>query len=321
MLALAQQDLAAELRLGALDSEAIGRPVECAVLLPESERGSVSEEEGYPLVLLLHGAGGDRLYIERERPLVTEMWESGALPRFVMATASVPPGTIYMDDVHGIAKWETFMMREFLPHLRSTYPVSAERKMTLITGISMGGAGSARLAFKYPEEFGAVAMMEAGVWAGTSWAEVPDHLKIRTAERRAALFGDPFDADHWEANNPASIVADNPARIREAGIEIYIECGDMDGFGFHENAEFLHRLLWDEKIPHEFRLVRWADHVGSTLAERSRDRFDFVARYLGQPAPTEPDVERFRSNRARRYREMGYEPFPFWPNEPRPVDP
>ena len=130
-----------------------------------------------------------------------------------------------------------------------------------------------------------------------------------------ALFGEPFDEDYWAANNPASILARDPARIRSSGLEIYIECGDRDGFGFHENAEFLHRQLWDHGIPHEYRLVRWADHIGSTLAARSRDRFEFIARYLQQPTPAEPAVEQFRASRAKRYREMGYEPFPFWPNE------
>jgi hypothetical protein len=49
-------------------------------------------------------------------------------------------------------------------------------------------------------------------------------------ERLAALFGEPFDESYWRANNPASIVADNPARIRDSGLEIYLECGDQDAF-------------------------------------------------------------------------------------------
>lgn len=308
-LPMAQASAALQLR--SLPSEAIGRPVEYAVLVP-GER-----EQPYPLVLLLHGAGGDRNYLQQAEKTLVELWQSGAVPPFVVATATVPPGTLYMDDIHGKAKWETFMMREFLPHLRQQYPVSSERKETIITGVSMGGAGSARLAFKYPGEFGAVAMMEAGVWAGTTWDEVPDYLKIRTAERRKALFGDPFDESYWQANNPASILDNNPAKIADSGLQIYIESGDLDGFGFHENAEFLHRRLWDHKIPHEYRLVRWADHVGASLEARSRDRFEFIARYLAQPGPVEPAVEAFRANRAGRLQEMGFEPFPFWPNESR----
>ena len=132
----------ASLLLDTLASEAVGRPVEYAVLLPPAR------EAPYPLVLLLHGAGGDREYLNLEAAVITELWEAGSLPEFVIATASVPPGTIYMDDRAGKAKWETFMMEEFLPHLRATYPVSARRSETLITGVSMGGAGTVRRAVR-----------------------------------------------------------------------------------------------------------------------------------------------------------------------------
>jgi S-formylglutathione hydrolase len=206
-------------------------------------------------------------------------------------------------------------MKEFIPHIRATYNVSQDRSKTAVTGISMGGIGSLRLAFKYPEVFGAVAAMEPAMWPGLQWDQVPPQHKFRDPAMMERLFGKPFDDAYWEANNPASIAAANAAKLRQADLAIYLECGDSDAFGFHEAAEFLHRVLWDNRIPHEYRLVRWADHVGDTVQERSTDRFGFLARFL-TPAPPDPAVERFRKQRALQYRAMGFEPFPFWPAEP-----
>lgn len=283
--------------------------VEYAVLLPD---GYSPDGERLPLLLLLHGAGGDRERLAQLEPQISEMWASNDLPRMVVATPSVATGSIYLDSHDGEERWESFVMDEFLPHLRTEYRVSLEREDTMVTGISMGGFGSLRLGFKYPDTFGALAAMEPGAWPGLTWDDVPERNKIRPRERIAKLFGEPFDHDRFQRENPASIVESAPSRLRNSAI--YIEVGDQDGFGFVEGVEFMHRLLWRHRIPHEFRLVRWADHVGGTIMERSRDRFRFLARYLDQPTAPEPEVESFRARMAESHRSRGMEPFGFWPN-------
>ena len=283
--------------------------VEFAVLLPD---GYSPDGERLPLLLLLHGAGGDREQLARFEPQISGLWASNDLPRMVVATPSVGTGSIYLDSYDGKERWESFVMDEFLPHLRRRYRVSSERKTTMVTGSSMGGFGSLRLGFKYPETFGALAAMQPGAWPGLTWDDVPDRNKIRSAERISNLFGDPFDHGRFQRENPASIVESAPSRLRD--LAIYVEVGDQDGFGFVEGVDFMHRLLWRHRIPHEYRLVRWSDHAGSTVMERSRDRFLFLARYLKQPAALEPAVESFRKRMADSHRSRGMEPFGFWPN-------
>ena len=283
--------------------------VEYAILLPD---GYSPDGERFPLLLLLHGAGGDREKIARTEPQIAEMWASNEIPRMVVVTPSVATGSIYMDSYDGKERWESFLMDEFLPHLRARYHVSRERETTMVSGGSMGGLGCLRLGFKYPGTFGAVAAIHPATWPGLTWDEVPDRNKIRPAERIANLFGDPFDHQRFQRENPASIVESDPSRLLDSAI--YIEVGEQDGFGFVEGTDFMHRLLWRHRIPHEYRLVRWADHVGSTVVERSRDRFRFLGRYLQQPTAPEPAVERFRERMAERHRARGLEPFGFWPN-------
>ena len=283
--------------------------VEYAVLLPDSYDPDGAR---LPLVLMLHGASGDREQLARFQPQVQAMWAARELPEMILAAPSVATGSIYMDSFDGKNRWETFIMTEFLPHLRDTFRASAARESTMVTGISMGGFGSLRLGFKYPGTFGALAAMEPGAWPGLTWDAVPDRNKIRTPARIAELFGDPVDEERFQQENPASIVQNAPERLRDSAI--YLEVGDEDFLGLMEGVDFLHRLLWRHRLRHEFRLVRWADHTGSTITERSRDRFRFLARFLAQPADPEPTLKRQRERIAAGHTARGMQPFGYWPN-------
>jgi glycine/D-amino acid oxidase-like deaminating enzyme len=73
--------------------------------------------------------------------------------------------------------------------------------------------------------------------------------------------------------------------IVESGLQIYIEVGDADMFHLDEGNEFLHRVLWDHGIAHEYRLVHGADHLGRTLPGRLRDGFRFLTAHVLNPVP------------------------------------
>ena len=152
-----------------LETDLVPGPVEFYVLLPPgySETG-----ERYPLVIDLHGGGGSRANLERQRPLFDGLWKAGRMAPMVIAMPSVTPRCFYMDFRDGKEKWESFLVGPFLDHLRATYHVRADQRGTLVTGISMGGMGSLRLAFKYPDRFGAVAGMEPGIEPILQWKEM-----------------------------------------------------------------------------------------------------------------------------------------------------
>src|SRR6266849_8608670 len=99
--------------------------------------------------------------------------------------------------------------------------------------------------------------------------------------RRQQIYGDPIDKDHWAANNPATIIRRDPSRL--LGLGIYLEVGDQDTVYLNHGTEFVHRVLFDAGISHEYRLVKGADHVGASLAPRSLDAFAFVGRQLNPP--------------------------------------
>lgn len=282
--------MASQLIDAKLETKLTSSPVEFAVLLPD---GYDTTREALPLLLFLHGGGGDRTFLVRMRPVFDEMWKAGTLPPMVIVTPSAGR-SFYMNYKDGSEKWETFIVTEFLEYLRGAYKVSRERKGTLLMGISMGGMGSLRLGFKYPEKFLGLAAMEPGIDPVLKWKDLSSRYKFhRGPDLMETIFGKPFDAAYWEANNVATIAVSRAERLRTSGLGIYIEAGDEDMFYLHEATEFLHRILWDQKIPHEYHLVRGADHVGRTIRPRAMEGLTFLARLLNPPA-ADPEVKATR---------------------------
>ena len=249
--------------------------------------------EKSPLLLFLHGGGADRSFLTRMRATIDEMWKSGTLPKMVIVTPSAMR-SFYMDYRDGSQKWESFIVGPFLEHLRKTYKVTREKKGTLLFGISMGGLGGLRLGFKYPDKFEALAVLEPGIDPALRWKDVkPRNRFYRSDQLMRTIFGKPLDEGYWEANNPASICVANADKIRASGLEIYIDAGDQDAFNINEGTEFMHRVLWDYKIAHEYHLVRGADHVGRTIRPRAIEALQFLSRVLNPP-PVDPEVDALR---------------------------
>lgn len=286
-IALGRDALASQLVDSKIDTRLLPAPVEFSVLLPD---GYESIKEPVPLLFFLHGGGGDRSFLTRMRPTIDDMWKAGTLPKMVIVTPSAGR-SFYMDYKDGSQKWESFIVGPFLEHLRQTYKVSRERKGTLLFGISMGGLGGLRLAFKYPDKFQAVAALEPGIDPALKWKEVkPRNRFYRSDELMQSIFGKPFDEGYWEANNPASLVASHADKIRGSKLEIYIDVGDQDAFNIHEGTEFIHRIMWESKIAHEYHLVRGADHVGRTMRPRTTEALGFLSRVLNPPPP-DPEAD------------------------------
>lgn len=270
---------------GVLRSSHVPGSIEYSVLLPPgySDRGA-----RLPLVLSLHGAGGDREVLDLLRPRFEKAWERGELPPMVVATPTVTQSSQYLDFADGSQKWETFLLTDFLPHLQRTFHVRTDRRGTLITGLSMGGTAALRLAFKHPDTFGAVAALEPATEPILQWSSMEDkHRFGRPDALWHRLYGEPVDADYWQANHPAAIAADRSATLRASGLKVYIEAGDQDMFWLYEGAEYLHRVLWARKIRHEYRLYYGVDHVGASIGPRTADAFRFLAATLTDPAPDE----------------------------------
>src|ERR1700730_14631720 len=106
------------------ETKLVPGPVEYNALFPD---GYETIKQPLPLLLFLHGGGGEPSFLSRMRASIDEMWKSGALPKMVIVTPSAAR-SFYMDYKDGSQKWESFIAGPFLEHLRQAYRVTRERK-------------------------------------------------------------------------------------------------------------------------------------------------------------------------------------------------
>ena len=276
--------MASNVELSELSSAHLHEAVPYAVITPPG----YNESGPFPLCVVLMGGGGSRQSLIDCRPLFESWWSESVLAPMVLATPSAGMSYYLEDPEHGV-RWESFILEEFIPHLRATCKVGADRRSTAIMGISMGGYGALKLAFAHPEQVAAVAAMNPMLEPGYSDAQIGARNRLHhTSGGPARLIGPGRDPELFAANNPANRARANAERIRESALPIYIEVGDNDFVNAHDGTEFLHRVLWDLDLSHEYRLVRGGDHGGPTFRPRMRATYAWLSAVLTAPTAAEP---------------------------------
>jgi S-formylglutathione hydrolase FrmB len=205
--------------------------------------------------------------------MIENLWEDKRIGDFLM----VAPGagrSFYINSRDGQVRYEDFFIREFLPFIETHYRIRAVRGERGITGISMGGYGALRFAFKYPQLFGSVSAHSAALVASIPEVQAASPQQGALARIMGNAFGAPFDRAFWDRNNVFTLI-ENGARLD--GMKIYFDCGTEDQFGFDTGAQALHDLLVKKKMPHEFHLypgghdwIYFADHFPAALEFHSR---------------------------------------------------
>lgn len=247
--------------------------------------------EPYPLLLWLHGGGNGQGQVQRRlRPHLERAWDEGTIEHIV-AVAPITGNSYYIDWKGGGRSWETFILQELLPHVRSHYNVAQDRAGTVLGGGSAGGQGTLRIGLRNPEMFAAAAALEPGFPPVASFADLdltpygPGAMRF-LHER----FGNPFDVEYWRARHPPTIVIDSADRLRASGLKLLVEAGDEDANLTYLSAELLHRLLFDAAIPHEYHLVQGAAHTGRSVPRRITNVLGFFQRAL-RPEGPDPEAE------------------------------
>lgn len=187
-------------------------------------------------------------------------------------------GTTYCTERQGYA---TYIARDLVAHVDSTYRTRADRRHRGIAGLSMGGYGAISLALSYPAVFGAAAS-HSGVlsplYIGPHPFAPPAQYhrsmdSVWTARRMAwatfrPAFGD--DTASWYARDPAHLAR----RLRAAGgpmPALFVDGGTDDGL-IDESRAF-HAELVALGVPHRYAewpgghdWRYWRAHVGESLA-------------------------------------------------------
>lgn len=265
-----------------IETELVPSPAKYSVLYPSDYETS---DKTYSLMLFLHGGDGHSGILNQIKTLIRDLWKKKLAPEMVLVIPHCDR-SFYMDYRNGSQKWETFILNELLPLLQNKLRVYRDPSKSFLGGVSMGGMGTLRIGFKYPGKFGVLLAFEPAIEPALEWKDVKTRDKFyRSKEVMETIFGSPFDEEYWKMNNPLYIARENADKIRKSDIKIYIEVGTEDMLGLYRGAEFIHRILFDKKIRHEFRIVYGADHIGPSLKERFINGFSFLNRVINNPKP------------------------------------
>src|SRR5262245_17036648 len=137
---------------GSVKSQYMAQPVGYCAMLPPSYDAQPSRK--LPVLYLLHGLGGDQSFLVSTGGwnIIADAWEQKRLAEFVIITPQA--GTsFYINSKNGKTRYEDFFIRDFVPQMEKKFHVQATRSGRAINGISMGGYGALRFAFKYPQMF------------------------------------------------------------------------------------------------------------------------------------------------------------------------
>lgn len=243
-------------------SEAIGRDYKYTVYLPD---GYKTDTRKYPVLYLLHGAGGD----ENEwlaKGGARETMDALIARRLIKPMIVVMPGHTAAWWVDGAKeKGETALVKEVMPHAEGKYRIDAVRGNRLIAGLSAGGFGALNLIMKYPQLFAASAILSPAIYD-------PVPPPTSSGVRNPPFQKDgKFDADLWKSLNYVSHIDG----YKKSGVivPLYINSGDHDTFGIALQAAMLYdKLRLHQPKDIELRVVDgdhewmvWRDTLGDAL--------------------------------------------------------
>lgn len=268
----------AEIKPGTFSSKSLGKDVAYVVDLPPSY---ASGDKKYPVVYAFHGLFESSGFYERRGVSAgfAASRERGDLPELIVVVAD-GSNSFYVNGPAGA--YEDMIVKDLVEHVEKTYRVMPSREGRALFGVSMGGYGALRIAFKYPDRFAAVATHSAMLLEKIPSAE--DGARRGQMASFNRVFGDPIDAALWNANDPLQLAAKVDPKSAPA---LYFDCGSEDRFGLYVGNKDLHEKLQARGVKHEFGL-----YPGDHGYEYVRGLIDKSLRLLGaalkpaaKPAP------------------------------------
>lgn len=223
-------------------SKAMKKDIKAVVVKPES----YSSDKRFPVLYLLHGAGGK--YGEWITKTPDKETVKRLADRYNMVVVCPDGGVTswYFDSpVDPTYKYETYIASELVEYIDGHYSTIKDRAGRAITGLSMGGHGGLYLAFRHQDVFGACGSMSGGV----DIRPFPENWDL--AKRLGKYSEHP---QNWETNTVINLTH----LLTPNKLAIIFDCGYSDFF-YKVNVD-LHNKLLDRNIPHDFT-VRPGGHT------------------------------------------------------------
>ena len=219
----------------AFRSAAVNMPVEVELLVPQPGYKSLSQTDGYKVMILLHGANNDRT----EWLLKSQIFD---MVKELPILVCMPSGknSFYVNTANGY-DYMDYVAKELPEWLSTMFHVSDKREDWLIAGESMGGYGALVCGLNHPERFGQIASFSGAL-------DISDMGHRLPTFRMELIFGENWQQEIAENYNVYNYCHKVPQELRP---RLYLCCGKQDGL-YDMNVQFRNAvhgeydLTWSE---------------------------------------------------------------------------
>ncbi len=233
-------------------STLVGQTLPYDALLPI---GYASSNRRYPVLYLLHGLFGRYDdWLTR-----TNLAEYATHYQVIIIT---PEGhdSWYTDSATVTTdKYESYFILELIPDVDTRFRTIKDQRGRGVAGLSMGGYGAFKYAFKYPEQFAFAASMSGALDPAVRTDDHPGFAWDIFRPSVNAVYG-PKGSQTRAANDLHQIARNINASQATSLPYLYFDCGTEDGF-VDTNRE-LAAILLAKKIPHQYRQLPGAHNWG-----------------------------------------------------------
>ncbi len=226
-------------------SAAMNKTLKAAVVLPAGYKNST---ELFPVLYLLHGGQGsfrDWLTQPPDKMLLHRLADQYNI---IIVTPEGNTTSYYFDSpLDKGSQFESFISKEVIAKIESSYRVIKEKKGRVIAGLSMGGHGAMFIAARHPELFAAAGSMSGVMNIDTRTWKVPPAFAKSRSENFARLLGPPKDTVAPYIDYTIVGMVD---KLKANDVKLIFDIG-VDDFLIDNNRD-LHRRLLANGTPHDY---------------------------------------------------------------------
>ncbi len=228
-----------------LDSNLMGRQIPYSVILPANYE--IDKDARFPVIYMMHGLGGSYKITKLTSAKYTDK------QRVIMVFLEGGNGFYTDSATKPTDRWESYVIKELIPQVDKNLRTVAERSGRAVAGASMGGYGALKFGIKYPQLF-ALAVSWSGAVNVTRFLEATDFPPIPFLKQTlTTVFGDRIDRTVLHSNDLFKLFSQYPSdKLKELPF-FYLDCGTEDDLGLFKPNRELAGLMFDRKIPHEYR--------------------------------------------------------------------
>ncbi|MDA9985119.1 esterase family protein [Flavobacteriaceae bacterium] len=240
-------------------SKSMNKVISNIIIKPESYN---PKSVSYPVLYLLHGAGGDFTSWTTNVPSLKKYAD---MYNILIVCPDGGSTSWYLDSpIDKEMKYETYISKELVDAIDKKYKTIPEKTARAITGLSMGGHGAFYLSFKHQDIWGAAGSMSGGL-------DIRPFPNGWDLPKRLGSYSD--HQEYWEENTVINLVN----RIKANDLKLIFDCGINDFF--YEVNEKLHQKLTERNIPHDY-IIRPGDHNWNYWANAIKYQLLFFSDYF-----------------------------------------